>query len=246
MNFRQGRGIHMLTRNENFQPFYLYPVVSMICFIQVFIWFLLQIPHPFFTLLFAFLSGYNAGIQAGEWWRLLTPIFLHTNFSHLFFNTISFILFAPPLERILTSWKFTIVYFVCGIFANIATFVLEPENYVHVGASGAIFGLFGIYVFMALYRKEQMDKRNVRLILTIIAIGIITTLFSSNTNVVAHLSGLLIGFLIAPILIKKKVHFHHYSFYETPQKGLKTIFYRKEFLGFFIVILALIVLLILF
>ncbi|WP_243292528.1 rhomboid family intramembrane serine protease [Bacillus sp. FJAT-47783] len=199
----------MFTRNEDFKTFiHLYPIVTAICFIQVILWGMLQIPYPFFTLLFGLLSGYNGGIEAGEWWRLASPIFLHASFSHLLFNTIALILFAPPLERILKSAKFALVYLITGIVANIATFIIEPAYYIHVGASGAIYGLFGMYVFMAFYRQRYMDKRHAQLILTILFIGLVMTFLSPNTNVVAHLSGLIAGFAVTPLFIKKN-SFNH-------------------------------------
>lgn len=194
----------MFTRNENFQLFIeKYPVTTTISFIQVVIWLLLLLPFPAFTLLFGLLSGYNGGISAGEWWRLVTPIFLHASFTHLLFNAIALILFAPPLERILKGTKFAIVYVATGIMANVVTFIMEPAFYVHVGASGAIYGLFGMYVFLAFYRKKYMDKQSTQLILTILCIGLIMTFLSPNTNVVAHLSGLAAGFLLSPLFIKK-------------------------------------------
>lgn len=233
----------MFTRQESFKTFIrLYPIVTTICALQIVLWLMVQIPHPFSTLLFALLSGYNGGIEAGEWWRLITPIFLHANFSHLFFNTVSLILFAPPLETILKSTKFVIIYFISGLFANFATFVFEPENYIHVGSSGAIFGLFGMYVFIVFFRKKYIDKQNSQLILTILAIGLVMTFLSPNTNMVAHLSGLLFGYIFAPFFIKKE-HFQHYTYYDQPKK--KTL-YPKQLAWIFMIIFILILIIILF
>jgi len=209
----------MFIRQESLKGFIqLYPVVTTICVLQLVVWLIMQIPHPLSTLLFALLSGYNGGVNAGEWWRLITPIFLHANFSHLFFNTISLILFAPPLETMLRSTKFIFIYLISGVLANLATFIFESENYIHVGSSGAIFGLFGVYVFIVMFRKNYIDRQNSQLILTILAIGLVMTFASPNTNTVAHISGLLFGFILAPLFMKKE-QFTHYTYYEQPRKN---------------------------
>ncbi|MDQ0232497.1 rhomboid family intramembrane serine protease [Metabacillus malikii] len=194
----------MFTRSENFQTFTsLYPVVTFIAAIHIIFWILFQIPIPTIQIFLGQLDGYNAGIASGEYWRLVTPIFLHMGLSHLFFNTVSLILFAPALERMLRKGKFILIYLFTGILANIATFLIEPLQYSHLGASGAIFGLFGVYLFMVYFRKELIDKANSQVILSILVIGVIMTFFTANTNITSHIFGLISGFLLAPLFLQK-------------------------------------------
>ncbi|MDQ7862811.1 rhomboid family intramembrane serine protease [Peribacillus frigoritolerans] len=70
---------------------------------------------------------------------LITPIFLHSTFTHLLFNGFSLAIFGPFLEKLLGAFKFSIFFLSTGILANIATFLINPLTYNHVGASGAIF-----------------------------------------------------------------------------------------------------------
>lgn len=195
----------MFTRTESFQEFIrYYPVVSTIVLIHIIFFLLTSLPIFPSSLLFEYLSGVNLYIWQGEIWRLVTPIFLHSGFSHVLFNSFSLILFGPALERILGSIRFTVIYLITGISANIATLLIEPVTYIHVGASGAIFGLFGMYISLVVYRKNLLSRDNRQLIMTIAVVSIIMTFFQPNINVISHLFGLLSGFLIGALTLRKK------------------------------------------
>lgn len=129
-------------------------------------------------------TGYNLGVANGEWWRLITPILLHAGFTHLLFNSMSIFLFAPALERMLGKARFLLVYAGSGIIGNIGTYVTEPLDYVHVGASGAIFGLFGVYLFMVLFRNELIGQEHSKMIITLLAFAILMSFINSNINMI--------------------------------------------------------------
>ena len=149
----------MFIRTESFREFIrYYPVVSSIIAIQIILYLLTELPFFPNALLFERLSGINLYIWGGEWWRLITPIFMHSGFTHVLFNSFSLILFGPGLERILGKFKFIAIYLITGVSANIATLLIEPVTYIHVGASGSIFGLFGMYISITLYRKHLLIK----------------------------------------------------------------------------------------
>lgn len=195
----------MFTRTENLRTFLkLYPIISIIIGIHLLLWLLFFLPIQNVHLLLEKMIGFNYWIAAGEYWRLITPIFLHSGFGHMIFNSFSIILFGPALERMLGKSRFLVAYFGAGFFANTATYFLEPLQYIHVGSSGAIFGLFGIYVYMVMFRKDLIDRNNSQIILTILVIGLVMTFVNSNTNIAAHLFGLLGGLALGPILITKK------------------------------------------
>lgn len=196
----------MFVRHESFSAFLRnYPVTSSLIAINLLVFLLIHLlPAPVggeIGFLFQKMVGWNGGIAEGEYWRLITPIFLHFGVAHVLFNSFSLVLFAPALERILGKIKFLIAYLGSGVIANIATFWLEPPSYLYLGASGAVFGLFGIYVYMVLFRKDLMDAASAQIVITILVISLIMTFIGSNINILGHLFGLIGGLLLAPPLL---------------------------------------------
>lgn len=195
----------MFIRTENFQTFIrLYPVVTFILALQAVLWLFFSLPAHSVVLWRDTVTGYNLGVANGEWWRLITPILLHAGFTHLLFNSMSIFLFAPALERMLGKARFLLVYAGSGIIGNIGTYVTEPLDYVHVGASGAIFGLFGVYLFMVLFRNELIGQEHSKMIITLLAFAILMSFINSNINMMAHLFGLCGGFLLSFLCVQKK------------------------------------------
>ncbi|MEC5227662.1 rhomboid family intramembrane serine protease [Bacillus inaquosorum] len=195
----------MFIRTENFQTFIrLYPVVTFILALQAVLWLFFSLPVHSVVLWRDAVTGYNLGVANGEWWRLITPVLLHADFTHLLFNSMSIFLFAPALERMLGKARFLLVYAGSGIIGNIGTYVTEPLDYVHVGASGAIFGLFGVYLFMVLFHKELIGQEHSKMILTLLAFAVLMSFINSNINMMAHLFGLCGGFLLSFLCVQKK------------------------------------------
>ncbi len=147
------------------------------------------------------LLGINYLISdAGEYWRLVTPIFVHLSLTHILFNSFSLILFGPALEVMLGKVKFILAYLTMGVLANVATLFLQPPIYSHAGASGAIFGLFGIYLYLLFMRPNLLDGDSRQIVIVIVAIALIMTFATSGINVTAHVFGLLAGLALGPIL----------------------------------------------
>lgn len=190
----------MFVRTENFRTFTkLYPIITTIIAIHLVLWLTVQ----FSDFIIHLTVGNNFLIWNGEYWRLITPIFLHASLTHLLFNSLSLILFGPGLERMLGKGKFILIYLLGGILANVATLMLAPLHYSHLGASGAIFALFGIYFYMVFFRPDLLNTANSQIILTILVISLVMTFFTSNVNIYAHLFGFLAGTILAPLILGK-------------------------------------------
>ncbi|WP_138418999.1 rhomboid family intramembrane serine protease [Aquibacillus sediminis] len=195
----------MFIRTENFRDFTrFYPVVTTIIAIQLSIWLLVFLFPAIGGPLFQWGVGVNFWISQGEYWRLVTPIFIHdpNGVMHVLFNSFSLVLFGPALEQMLGKTKFIFAYLFTGVFANLLTYFTESTMYSHVGASGAIFGIFGIYIFMVVFRKHLIDQANAQVISTIVIIGLVMTFLRSGVNIFGHLFGFIGGVALGPIILR--------------------------------------------
>ena len=130
-------------------------------------------------------------------WRAFTSMFLHAGFLHLLFNMFSLYLFGPELEKLTGKARFTTIYLLGGIGGSLLTYVVHINDpmYASVGASGAIFGIFGAYA--ALLVRHHKTTPNLRqILLPIIVISVILTFLQSNVNEAGHIGGLIVGFVL--------------------------------------------------
>ncbi|WP_181350156.1 rhomboid family intramembrane serine protease [Thalassobacillus sp. CUG 92003] len=195
----------MFVRTESFKEFIRsYPIITGLVALHFVLWFLIDfLQFPFAQQWLRDGVGVNAYITAGEYWRLVTPIFLHAGIGHALFNSFSLVLFGPALEQMLGKTKFILMYLAAGIAGNLGTYAVDPNSFGgHLGASGAIFGIFGVYVFMVVYRKNLIDQTNSQIVMTIFIIGLVMTFVQPNINILGHLFGFIGGFAIAPLVLR--------------------------------------------
>ena len=131
--------------------------------------------------------------MGGEWWRMFTAMFLHYGILHLAFNMFALYSIGNGLEPFIGKWRLFILYFCAGIGGN-AVSLWWHDSAAGAGASGAIFGTFGI--FAALLTTDLIDK-SVRMdMLKSMGSAIAINLFiglSGNIDNSAHIGGLLTG-----------------------------------------------------
>src|SRR5699024_2207537 len=186
---------------------HFYPVVSTLVIIHLALWVLIDfLQLPFGTMLFQWGAGNNLFIHEGEYWRLFTSIFLHSGLMHTAFNSFALVVFGPALEQMLGIGKFLFAYFAAGIIGNIATLLINPTAfYSYVGASGAIYGLFGIYIYMTVLRKDLVNQADAQTIIVIFIIGLIMTFLRPGINIYAHIFGFIGGFAFARLVLHRAV-----------------------------------------
>jgi len=142
---------------------------------------------------------------ASEYWRLFSSMFLHLGFTHLFSNSFAILVFAPPLERLLGHWKYALLYLGSGVIANVISLevyrqTLEPH--LSVGASGAIYGVYGAFLYIALFQRNMMDESSRKTLYSILMIGIVFSIMVAQINWMAHFGGLVAGFFLYGLIIR--------------------------------------------
>ncbi|WP_129841439.1 rhomboid family intramembrane serine protease [Streptomyces sp. RFCAC02] len=128
------------------------------------------------------------GVADGEWYRLLTSAFLHQEIWHIAFNMLGLWFLGPQLEAALGRVRFTALYLISALGGSTLFYVLAPQNESALGASGAIFGLFGATAVLA--RRLRMEMRP---ILTLLAVNLVITFVMSGIAWQAHIGGLVAG-----------------------------------------------------
>jgi membrane associated rhomboid family serine protease len=146
-------------------------------------------------------AGSNLGplTTHGEWWRLITALFVHFGIIHLLFNMWALAAFGALSERLLGITSFVFIYFVSGIAANLFSITLRPSIDT-AGASGAIFGILGALLAVYWRYKKTLpftvvrSERTAVLMFTVFAFlgGFLYT----GVNNAAHLGGLITGLLL--------------------------------------------------
>ena len=148
--------------------------------------------------LIAWGANYGPRTTGGEWWRLASAFFLHGGIVHLAFNMVVLWDIGRFVERLVGNASFVLIYLVCGLFGAVASIAWNP-SVVSVGASGAVFGLYGVLLgFLARSRHSiprEVLQRLLSSALVFIAYNIIYGFMKTGIDNAAHLGGLAAGFL---------------------------------------------------
>ena len=144
-------------------------------------------------------------INLGQYWRLITPVFLHIGLTHLVFNSVSLIVFGSRAERYFGHARFLTIYILAGIAGNIAQIITSPLA-VGAGASGAIFGLLGALLSYMKVRRQTIEGMTTSSLLLMITMGVLMGFVMPNIGNAAHIGGLVTGFLLGSVLTKPQPH----------------------------------------
>jgi rhomboid protease GluP len=136
-------------------------------------------------------------IQEGEYWRLLSPLFLHVHLAQFLMMGFSLYLFAPQLEWLFGKLSFLFIYLCTGM-AGYWGLYLAGVNGVFTGANEAIYGLLGVYLYLTM--RGMIHPVMGRMILVFVVINLIL----SWTLLFGHIVALTTGFILAMIIIQFK------------------------------------------
>jgi membrane associated rhomboid family serine protease len=132
------------------------------------------------------------GVHYGhQYYRIFDSIFLHIDFLHIAFNMVTLLIVGPAVEVMLGKSRFLVLFLLTGLGGNVLSYLIAPVNGVSAGASGAIFGVMGAYVVLALIRRKPMGP-----VLALIVINLVIG-FTGNIEWQAHIGGLVTGAVLA-------------------------------------------------
>lgn len=138
--------------------------------------------------------------QGHEYWRLVTPIFIHIGWMHLFMNSITLYYVAPPLEKWLGHWKFILLYLLSGIGGNVCSLLLGNPWTISAGASTALFGLLASYFGLRFLHRNPCIQELSRQYAMFIVLNIVMNLFEKNVDILGHIGGMITGFILIFVL----------------------------------------------
>ena len=134
------------------------------------------------------MQGY--AVADGDYWRLFTAAFLHAGILHIAFNMYALYLFGPYVERALGTTRFVIAYVTMAVASSVFVYWLTDPQVATIGASGAVFGLFGLTLVLLIRTRQD-----VRGLLVLLAINGFISL-QANISWQGHLGGFVTGVLL--------------------------------------------------
>ncbi|MBK5231801.1 MAG: rhomboid family intramembrane serine protease [Thermoleophilia bacterium] len=138
------------------------------------------------------------GVADGEWYRLVTGGFLHAGLLHIAFNMFALYFLGKILEPSVGTVRFVMIYFACLLAGSFGAILLSGSNVPTVGASGAVFGIFGAVFIIARGRGLNDLAREVGIILLI---NLALTFTISGISIGGHLGGVVGGAICGALVI---------------------------------------------
>jgi len=135
-------------------------------------------------------------VLKGEWWRLFTAMFLHGGMTHILMNMFSLYLIGRGLDLYFEKKAYVSIYLFSGLLGGLASLYIHPQS-VGVGASGAIFGVFGALAGFFLAHRDHIpahSKAFMKDFAIVLGLNLVLGLSISSIDVSAHIGGLVVGF----------------------------------------------------
>lgn len=145
-----------------------------------------------FGLLMGSDDPFNLGVVDGEWYRLLTAAFVHEEFWHVGMNMFALWIIGSSLEPVLGRWRFASLYFLSALAGSVVSLMSGSDYQISIGASGAVYGLFG-----ALFIVMRRLGRDVTFVLVILGVNLVLGFSVAGIDWRAHLGGLVVGTALA-------------------------------------------------
>lgn len=147
---------------------------------------------------------YGPAVREGEWYRLVTHMFLHSDIWHLGNNMLILFCLGNALEHYVGKVSFVAVYFFSGILAGLGSVVYNTDSPVSIGASGAVFGVVGAMLWLFTRNRGKLAGFTGKRMVLFIGLSIYAGFVDQGVDNAAHIVGLLAGFLLAILLYRKR------------------------------------------
>lgn len=181
------------------KPFITYALVAIEVLVFVVGWLL-----PSLNLVYSGGMSRYAIIEFHQYWRFVTPMFLHFNLEHIVFNMIVLYFLGRQIEMLFGHGRFLAIFFFSGLLGNVFSFAFNNPNVLSAGVSTANMGLFGAFlVFGYHFRNNPAVSVMMRNFILLVFLNLISGLFI-NVDFYGHLGGLLGGALTAAIIALPK------------------------------------------
>lgn len=140
----------------------------------------------------------------GEYYRLFITMFLHGSLIHFLLNTFfGLLILGAGLEKVIGSVKFLLIYLFSGLISSIFVLFFSNIATLTIGASGAVFGVMGAFLFIIFYKKELLSYADKIYIRNLLVMNLIFTFLAPSISKPGHIGGLIAGFILSFILLKK-------------------------------------------
>lgn len=134
--------------------------------------------------------------MTNEWWRLITPIFVHIGLSHFLFNSLTLYFLGAQVESLFGHTRFFFIYLLSGLMGNMVSFGFGSVNAMSAGASTSLFGLFGVYISLKFIEPRNPYIQGLaQSYMFLIVFNLIFNLFMPSVSLSGHIGGLLGGVL---------------------------------------------------
>ncbi|MFV1921109.1 MAG: rhomboid family intramembrane serine protease [Methylotenera sp.] len=151
-------------------------------------------------------ANFGPATQDGQWWRLFSAIFLHFGIIHLSLNSIALWDVGELTERMYGSWRLLVIYLIAGLFGNLLSLVVQGNQAVSGGASGAIFGLYGALLIFLWRERHFFNPQEFKWFfgggILFSCLTIFLGFLISGIDNAAHIGGFAAGTLAGIVLIK--------------------------------------------
>lgn len=146
-------------------------------------------------------------VEDGEYFRLLTCMFMHFGFQHLVGNMVVLMFLGDNVERNIGWFKYLILYFGSGLIGSTGSFIYASKvnpAIVSAGASGAIYGVIGALLWLLIRNRGRLEEMTIIRVIVLVAYMLFSGFTSENIDMAAHLCGFAGGVLLAMILYRKE------------------------------------------